>query len=153
MALPGRNPVLFFASGCCAGYVPFAPGTAGSAVGLLLFYMLATLPLALYCAVTCIITLLAIWLAGKAEKILGKKDPPQVVIDEIAGQLITLAALPPHWAYMLGGFLLFRIFDIIKPWPANKINSDMHGGAGIVLDDVVAGFYANLLLQLVRLAF
>ena len=153
MVLPARSPVLFFASGCCAGYVPFAPGTAGSAVGLLLFYLLATLPPALYCILILIITLLAIWLAGKAEKILGRNDPPQVVIDEIAGQLITLAAVPAHWAYMLGGFLLFRILDIVQPWPANKINRDMHGGAGIVLDDVVAGIYANLLLQLVRAAF
>jgi phosphatidylglycerophosphatase A len=153
MRQPGRSPVLFFASGCCAGYAPVAPGTAGSAVGLLLFYLLATLPTALYCAVTCIITILAIWLAGKAEKFLGRNDPPQVVIDEIAGQLITLAALPAHWIYVLAGFLLFRLFDIIKPRPANKINRDMHGGAGIVLDDVVAGLYANFVLQLARVLF
>ena len=153
MRRPARSLVLFFASGGCAGYSPLAPGTAGSVVGLLLFYLLATLPPALYCAVTFIIILIAIWLAGKAEKLLGRNDPPQIVIDEIAGQLITLAVLPANWIYMLAGFLLFRLLDIIKPWPANKINSDMHGGAGIVLDDVVAGLYANLILQLARMVF
>ena len=153
MRRAARSLVLFFASGCCAGYAPVAPGTAGSIVGLLLFYVLAPLPTALYCAVTCIFTLLAIGLAGKAEKFLGVNDPPLVVIDEIAGQLITLAALPAHWIYMLAGFFLFRLFDIIKPWPANKINRDMHGGSGIVLDDVVAGLYANFVLQLARVLF
>jgi phosphatidylglycerophosphatase A len=153
MARQSRRLVLFFASGCCAGYAPVAPGTAGSAVGLLLFYLLANLPLTVYCGFTCIIILLAVWLAGTAEKFLGTNDPPQVVIDEIAGQLITMAALPAHWIYMLAGFFLFRLFDIIKPWPANKINRGMHGGAGIVLDDVVAGLYANFILQLARVVF
>lgn len=151
MATPFRGPVLFLATGCGAGYAPIAPGTAGSAVGVLLFYILSPLPLAWYLAIIVFVTLGAIRFSGKAEKILGTKDPPQVVIDEIAGQLITLALLPPNWQYMLAGFLLFRLFDIIKPWPANTINRDMHGGAGIVLDDVVAGFYANLLLQIARM--
>ena len=150
MATSSRGPVLFLATGCGAGYAPLAPGTAGSAVGVLLFYILSPLPLAWYLAITVFVTLGAIWFSGKAEKILGTNDPPQVVIDEIAGQLITLALLPPDWHYMLAGFLLFRLLDIIKPWPAHKINRDMHGGAGIVLDDVVAGVYANLLLQIVR---
>ena len=153
MRRPVRSPVLFFASGCCSGYAPLAPGTAGSAVGLLLFYLLSPLPLAWYLAIIAAVTLAAIWCAGTAEKILGTNDPPQVVIDEIAGQLITLAALPAHWTYMLGGFLLFRLLDIIKPWPANTINRDMHGGAGIVLDDVVAGVYANIVLQLLKSIF
>jgi len=153
MATAFRGPVLFLATGCGAGYAPLAPGTAGSAVGVLLFYLLSPLPLIWYLAIIAAVTLAAIWCAGKAEKILGTNDPQQVVIDEIAGQLITLAALPAHWTYMLGGFLLFRLLDIIKPWPANTINRDMHGGAGIVLDDVVAGVYANLLLQIARAVF
>ncbi len=150
MATPSRGPVLFLATGCGAGYAPFAPGTAGSAVGVLLFCLLAPLPLTWYLAIIVFVTLAAIWCAGKAEKIFGTNDPPQVVIDEIAGQLITLAALPTNWTYLVGGFLLFRLLDIIKPWPANTINRDMHGGAGIVLDDVVVGVYANLVLQVAR---
>jgi phosphatidylglycerophosphatase A len=142
--------VLFLATGCGAGYAPLAPGTAGSAVGVLLFYLLSSLPLPWYFAITVLVTLAAIWCAGTAEKIIGTNDPPQVVIDEVAGQLITLAALPAHWTYLLGGFFLFRLLDIIKPWPANTINRDLHGGAGIVLDDVVAGIYANVLLQIVH---
>jgi phosphatidylglycerophosphatase A len=153
MPTPFRSPVLLLATGFGAGYAPFAPGTAGSALGVLLFYLLSALPLAWYCAILVAVTLAAIWCAGRAEKILGTNDPPRVVIDEIAGQLITLAALPAHWAYMLAGFLLFRLLDIIKPWPANRINRDMHGGAGIVLDDVVAGIYANFLLQIARAVF
>jgi phosphatidylglycerophosphatase A len=151
MAAPFRSPVLFLATGCGAGYAPLAPGTAGSAVGVLLFYVLSSLPLPWYIAITVFVTLASIWCAGTAERMLGTNDPPQVVIDEIAGQLITLAALPAHWTYMLGGFLLFRLLDIIKPWPANRINRDMHGGAGIVLDDVVAGVYANIVLQIARI--
>ena len=150
MATSFRGPVLFLATGCGAGYAPLAPGTAGSAVGVLLFYMLSPLPLTWYLAIIAAVTLAAIWCAGTAEKILGTNDPPQVVIDEVAGQLITLAALPAHWTYMLGGFLLFRLLDIIKPWPANIINRDINGGRGIVLDDVVAGVYANIILQLVK---
>lgn len=151
MAASLSSPVLFLATGCGAGYAPFAPGTAGSAVGVALFYFLSPLPLPWYLAILVTGTLAAIWCSGRAEKIIGANDPPQVVIDEIAGQLITLAALPAHWTYMLGGFFLFRLFDVIKPWPANKINRDMHGGAGIVLDDVVAGIYANVLLQVARI--
>jgi len=153
MARQSGRLVLFFASGCGAGYAPVAPGTAGSIVGLLLYYLLATLPPARYCAVTGIIIMLAIGLAGKAEKFLGAHDPPQVVIDEIAGQLIALAVLPVHWTYILAGFLLFRFFDITKPWPAGAIDRDIRGGAGIVLDDVVAGLYANFVLQLARVLF
>jgi len=151
MPRPALRPSILLATGFGAGYVPIAPGTAGSAVGVLLFYLLSPLPPAWYLSITAFVTLAAIWFSGRAEKILGTNDPPQVVIDEIAGQLITLALLPPDWHYMLAGFLLFRLVDIIKPFPANKINRDMHGGAGIVLDDVVAGIYANLLLQIARI--
>ena len=147
MTRPSLRPSILLATGFGAGYAPVAPGTAGSAQGVLLFFILSQLSLSLYLGITVLITLFAIWSSGVAEKACGRKDPPHVVIDEIAGQLIALAALPANWKFMLAGFLLFRLFDIVKPWPANMINRDMPGGAGIVLDDVVAGVYANLLLQ------
>lgn len=145
------RPSTALATGFGAGYVPGAPGTAGAAVGVLFFLILSRLSPPAYLAAAAAITLAAVWIAGTAEKAFGTQDPPQVVIDEIAGQLIALALLPPEWPYLLAGFLLFRLFDIVKPWPAGKINRDMHGGAGIVLDDVVAGVYANIVLQVVRL--
>lgn len=147
------RPSTVLATGFGAGYVPRAPGTAGSAVGVLLFLILSHLSPAAYLAATAAVTLAAIWIAAASEKAFGTKDPPQIVIDEIAGQLIALALLPPDWRYVLAGFALFRFFDIVKPWPANKINRDMPGGAGIVLDDVVAGVYANAVAQCARIFF
>ncbi len=146
MPRPALRPSMLLATGFGAGYVPVAPGHGRLCRGRAAFLSSVTPAACLVsCHNRCHNACSPSGCSGKAEKILGTKDPPQVVIDEIAGQLITLALLPPHWTYMLAGFLLFRLFDIIKPWPANKINRDMHGGAGIVLDDVVAGVYANLL--------
>ena len=147
------RPTILLATGFGAGYAPVAPGTAGSALGVLLFYLLPPLPPVFYAGILVAITLCAVGIAGAAERTLGTKDPPQVVIDEVAGQLIALAFLPAHWGYLLAGFLLFRLFDIAKPWPANTINRHMKGGAGIVLDDVVAGVYANIVLHAARTFF
>ncbi len=145
------RPSVLLATGFGAGYIPKAPGTAGAAEGCLLFLLLSPLPAPLYYAATVLVTIVAIWSSGLAEKALGVKDPPQVVIDEIAGQLIALAAAPCQWPYVLAGFALFRLFDIVKPWPVNRINDGVPGGAGIVLDDVAAGLYAGIILQAARM--
>ena len=94
---------------------------------------------------------LSIWVAHLAETVFSEKDPQIVVIDEIAGLLVAMAAVPLRPGYVVAGVVLFRLFDIMKPFPANRINDRMTGGAGIVLDDVVAGVYANLVLQAARL--
>ena len=87
------------------------------------------------------------WASGRAEKISGITDPSFVVIDEVAGQLITLFLLPFSWKILIAGFILFRVFDVIKPFPARRAEK-LHGGWGIMMDDVLAGLYGNILLQL-----
>lgn len=147
----GRRLVLFLATGAYSGYFPFMPGTVGTVVGILFFAVLASLSLPLYLLTTVAFIALSVWVSEQAEQIFKKKDASQIVIDEIAGFLVTMAFLPASWKYVVAGFVLFRIFDIWKPYPANRINDNMHGGAGVVMDDIVAGIYANLVLQIARL--
>jgi phosphatidylglycerophosphatase A len=129
-----------------SGYSPVAPGTAGSLVGLLLFWPLA--PLAWWLQATAIAVLLVVGTAaaGRVAEITGKKDPGLVVVDEVVGQWITIAALPLTPFALLLGFVLFRVMDVVKPWPARQLEA-LPGGLGIMADDVAAGVYAHLALQ------
>ncbi len=145
-----RRGVVFLATGCLSGYLKPAPGTFGTLAAVPLFFLCASLPIPVYCGIVAVSLVVAVVVSDAAEKLLGKKDPSIVVIDEIVGYLITMATFGPDWRYIVAGFFLFRIFDIVKPYPAGLINSKMRGGAGIVLDDVVAGIYANAVLQVVR---
>jgi phosphatidylglycerophosphatase A len=139
---------MFIASGAYSGYMPKAPGTWGSLLGVGLWLGLRRLELMPYLAIVAAFFILGAVCAGAGEKILDRGDPGIVVIDEIVGQWIALAAAPYHPAAILSGFLLFRIFDILKPFPAGWLDRHIHGGLGIMLDDVVAGFYALLVLQI-----
>lgn len=139
---------MFIATGAGSGYLPKAPGTWGSAVGVLLWLPLSRLEAAPYLAVVAVLFALGVFGAGAAEKILDRPDPSIVVIDEIVGQLIALSFAPAHPAALLAGFLLFRFFDILKPFPVGWIDRHLHGGLGIMLDDVAAGLYALLVLHL-----
>jgi phosphatidylglycerophosphatase A len=140
------------ATGLGSGYCPVAPGTAGSAVGLALVIALRqasfgplrlTLSLALLAGLLFVV---GVWSAGKAERAFGRVDPGQVVIDEILGQIITFVATPRvHWAWLIVGFILFRVFDVTKPFPARRAER-FPGGWGIMLDDIVAGFYSLVVL-------
>ncbi|MCX8044684.1 MAG: phosphatidylglycerophosphatase A [Desulfobacterota bacterium] len=150
MKVFGKGVVLFFATGAGSGYAPVMPGTVGSAVGIPLYMVLAGLPLLWYGVVVAVCIFAAIWLSSRAERYFGRNDPPQIVIDEVCGLLVTLIGLPATWYTVAAGFLIFRILDVLKPFPANRINNHLHGGAGIVLDDIVAGVYANALLHCVR---
>lgn len=145
-----KNLVLFFATGCYSGFSPGAPGTAGSAIGVALFWFLSPLSFSLYVLTVIAFVFLSIWCAARASVIFQKKDPPQVVMDEIAGYLVTMAAVPLSWGYVIAGFILFRIMDILKPYPIRWIDQNVAGGYGIVLDDVLAGVYANIILQIAR---
>ncbi|MDD2464627.1 MAG: phosphatidylglycerophosphatase A [Desulfobulbus sp.] len=140
---------MFIATGAYSGYLPKAPGTWGSAVGVLIWFLLARLPQASYWATVAVLFVLGVISAGAAEKIVDRGDPGLVVIDEIVGQLITLGLAPLNPLAALVGFVLFRFFDILKPFPANWVDSHLHGGLGIMLDDIIAGCYALLVLQLV----
>jgi phosphatidylglycerophosphatase A len=134
------------ATGLGSGYSPFAPGTAGSIVGLLLFLPLAGLTWPVQLAATGAVTLVGAIAAGRVARGVGRKDPGLVVVDEVAGQCITFLALPITPVTALAGFLLFRAMDIVKPWPARDLER-LPGGWGIMADDVAAGIYAHLALR------
>jgi phosphatidylglycerophosphatase A len=140
--------ILLIATGFYSGYLPKAPGTWGSLVGLLLVYLLNYFSLPVYLASTVFLFNVGIFAAGETEKILDNRDPGVVVIDEIVGMLITMIAVPLNPLTMLLGFFLFRVFDIVKPFPVNIFDQRFHGGLGIMLDDVMAGIYSLLTLQL-----
>ena len=146
------------ATGFGTGYFPFASGTVGSLIGILLYIALIQFtPLQMiHIAFALIICIIGIPVSTKAEKLFGKKDPGTIVIDEIAGCLVFLAfspelkaygsfIYPPIW-YLISGFLLFRIFDILKPYPANKLQA-LNGGTGVMADDIIAGIYTALVLK------
>jgi phosphatidylglycerophosphatase A len=135
------------ATGLGSGYSPVAPGTAGSLVGLLLFLPLAGRALWIQLAAVVAVTILGVLAGGRLATMLGAKDPGMVVVDEVAGQWITLLALPMTPVIAVAGFLLFRVMDIVKPWPARALER-LPGGLGIMADDVAAGIYAHLLLRL-----
>ena len=140
--------IMIIATGFYSGYLPKAPGTWGSLVGLLLFFLLHTLSLEIYLAVVAGIFLIGTFAAGEAEKIMDYQDPGLVVIDEIVGMLVTMIAIPATPLAMALGFTLFRIFDIWKPFPVGFVDQRLHGGLGIMLDDIVAGIYSLIILQL-----
>jgi phosphatidylglycerophosphatase A len=138
------------------GYFPVAPGTVGSAVGVGLVMALAQLPvtrferIGLVAAAVAGLGALGVWAAGRAEKFYGRADPSQVVIDEVVGQMIALALRPDaRWPWLLAGFLIFRILDVLKPPPVRQLER-LPGGWGIMLDDVAAGLYGLAVLALLR---
>jgi phosphatidylglycerophosphatase A len=139
--------ILFIATGAYSGYLPKAPGTWGSLVGVGLWAILTGLPLGLYLLLVCTVFVIGTFCAGSTEKIVDRPDPSIVVIDEVAGQLLALTAAPLHPLAALTGFLLFRFFDILKPFPVGWFDRHVHGGLGIMLDDIFAGLYAFLILQ------
>ncbi len=153
------GPAIWIATAGGAGYAPIAPGTAGSLVGIGLVVALGRLHLdrawsGIVLIIVCaLLFAVGVWAAGEAEKFFARVDPSQVVIDEVVGQAITFLLLPfADWKWLLGGFLLFRAFDIVKPFPARQAER-IPRGWGIMVDDVVAGLYAMLVLTALRLAF
>ncbi len=145
--------VMFIATGCFIGKIPFAPGTFGSLAGILLCFILSKTsePVAIFCIILFII--FSIWIAGDAEKILKIKDPGSIVIDEIAGMAVTLIGLPFNFFYVATGFIIFRVLDITKPFPIRYIEKRISGGAGVVLDDVAAGIFGNIILRIIFFLF
>jgi phosphatidylglycerophosphatase A len=144
---------LMLAKGFGAGSSPLAPGTIGSLWGILLGYAMARCALAATLAIAVGVVLIGVWAAGRAERLIGKKDAPEIVVDEVAGMTITLAGLPFTLPHVAAGFIIFRMLDIAKPPPARWAEEHMVGGWGVVMDDVVAGVYGNLLLRAGALLF
>ncbi|CAG0902189.1 unnamed protein product [Cyprideis torosa] len=143
------NHILYaIATGLYVGRLPKAPGTWGSLAAFIPWLALKDLPLALYMAAVLFLLCLGFLVAGSMEKYLQARDPSLIVIDEIVGMLIALTLVPNHPLALLLAFAFFRLFDITKPWPIRFFDRHVHGGLGIMLDDVVAGIFALVLLQL-----
>ena len=136
------------ATACYVGRVPFAPGTAGSLAGIALYWLVRQSGSWTVEGIAVIATLvLGIWSASVAERVMGRKDPGFVVIDEVLGMLVTLAFLDVTVSAAMTGFFLFRIFDVLKPFPAGRLEH-LHGGFGVMMDDAMAGIYAHVVLRL-----
>ena len=142
---------VFLATGFYVGNVPFAPGTFGSLLGLPLCYLVARFQWPAAIMAVLIFTGLAVWVSGDAARTLKRKDPGCIVIDEMAGMVITLIGVPLNPASVIIGFILFRILDIVKPFPIRSIDRRLSGGLGIVADDIVAGIFANILTRILLL--
>lgn len=148
-----KHLIIFFATGCYSGFFPLAPGTFGTVIGVGLFLLIGNLPAPAYAAFCVAFIAFSIWISNQAQDIFAETDPQKVVIDEIAGFLVTMAFHSTNWLIIIAGFILFRIFDIVKPWPAGWVEKKFTDGRGIVFDDVFAGVYANAALWLVAFVF
>ncbi len=142
-----REIIIFLAQGAYSGRAPVAPGTAGTLAGVLLYLGMKDLPVPVYAALCVLIFLIGIWVAGRAETMLGRTDHPSIVIDEIAGYLVSLVMVPASWPIIAAAFVLFRAFDIVKPYPLKRLQK-LRGGPGVMLDDMGAGIYTNVVLQI-----
>lgn len=146
------DPVHFLAFGFGLGRMPVAPGTFGTLAGIPFFLLLQPLSLAAYLACVAAMFLAGIWLCHRTARDLGVHDHPGIVWDEIVGYLVTMTAAPAGWPWLVLGFVLFRVFDILKPWPIRHFDRRVPGGLGIMLDDVLAGVFAAAIMQAVLAA-
>jgi phosphatidylglycerophosphatase A len=143
------NPIHFLALGFGSGLAPKAPGTFGTIAAIPLVCLLAySTTLSGYILVTLLASLIGVWLCGKTAHDMMVHDDSSIVWDEIAGLLITMIAVPLSWQTLLLGFILFRIFDILKPWPISYLDARVHGGFGIMVDDILAGVFALILMHI-----
>ncbi len=139
--------VILAASWFGAGFSPVASGTVGTLAAIPLYLLMMRLPLPVYVTVTVVFTLCSCWISGRAEEVFGEKDSSKIVIDEVAGYLLTMVAVPGSWKTVSLGFLLFRFFDVSKIPPARYFDRHLKNGYGVVLDDVVAGVYSCISLH------
>lgn len=147
------HPVHFLAFGAGSGLSPWAPGTMGTLAAIPVFLLMSGLSLLPYLIITILLFAVGIWICGESSRLLGVHDHSGIVWDEIVGFLVTMVAVPAQWVWILAGFLLFRLFDIWKPWPIRLLDQHVHGGFGIMVDDLVAGIFAAVILQLLMRFF
>lgn len=143
-----RRFVILFATWWGTGYSPIASGTVGTLAAIPLYLLLVRLPILNYILLLIPLTIFSCWVSGRAETIFNEKDSGKIVIDEVVGYLVTMTGVPLSWESVVLGFFLFRFFDVVKVPPANIIDRHMENGTGVVLDDVVAGLYACVLLHI-----
>jgi phosphatidylglycerophosphatase A len=142
-----QSIILFLATGAYSGNIPFAPGTWGTLVGLPLCYFLSLLTWPLQLIMLFLFMPFAAWISGQGEQYLGGKDPGAIVIDEIAGIMVTLVFVPFSFFHAIVGFLLFRFFDILKPYPISRAETYFQGGTAVLMDDIIAGIFARIILE------
>jgi phosphatidylglycerophosphatase A len=142
------NPIHALAFGFGSGLSPKAPGTVGTLAAIPFYLLISSLPLALYIAVLIVTFAVGVYLCDKTSKDLGVHDHPGIVWDEFVGYWITMLAAPAGWLWIVVGFLWFRLFDVLKPWPINWLDAKVEGGFGIMIDDVLAGFMALACLHI-----
>ncbi|BFM14142.1 phosphatidylglycerophosphatase A [Maricurvus nonylphenolicus] len=142
-----RQPVHWLAFGFGSGLSPKAPGTAGTLAAIPLYLLLAELSLIPYVIMLLVTFAVGVYLCGKTADDLGVHDHPGIVWDEFVGYWITMLLAPAGWSWVIIGFILFRIFDVLKPWPIRWLDKHVHGGLGIMIDDVLAGVFAWLVMQ------
>lgn len=144
-----KDPGHLLSLGFGSGLSPFAPGTAGTLVAIPIYYLAISFTTPVWYAIlTLAVTVLGIYLCDRTTRALGVHDHPAIVWDEVAGYLITMLFVPFSLTTVIVGFVLFRLFDILKPWPVSVIDTRMKGGLGVMLDDVIAGLYALMCLHL-----
>lgn len=144
-----RHPAHCLSLGFGSGLSPMAPGTCGTLVGIPLYLLLRDLSLPYYLAVIGGFFLLGAYVCGKTSITLGRADPGAIVWDEIVGYLCAMVQAPRGWVWIVVGFVLFRLFDILKPWPIGWLDQRIKGGLGIMLDDVMAAVFSLICLQLI----
>lgn len=143
----GEKGIILLATGFYTGYAPVVPGTFGTLVGIPIAFFLSLLGRTAATVILAVVILVSCWVADRAEKIYGMKDPNDIVIDEVVGYLVTVWLLPFTWFTVVAGFILFRVLDILKPFPIRKVEGWIPGGAGVVMDDVLAGVYGWIILH------
>lgn len=139
---PFRSPVQFLAFGFGSGLSPQAPGTVGTLFAIPVFLLIAEWPLLWYSVFVLAAAAAGVWICDRASAQLGVHDHPGIVWDEFVGYWITMWAVPVDWVWMVVGFLVFRVYDIVKPWPIGVLDKKVQGGFGIMIDDIVAGVMA-----------
>ncbi len=144
------NPNHFFAFGFGSGLAPKAPGTFGTLAAVPIYWLIQDLSWPLYLSWLLVTFVLGVFWCDRSSKVLGVHDHGGIVWDEFVGYWVTMFMAPAGWLWMLVGFVLFRLFDIVKPWPIRWLDEKVHGGFGIMLDDLVAGILAALCLQLLH---
>lgn len=141
-----KKIILFIACGFGTGFSPVAPGTFGSLIGIPAYFVILLFSWQVQIVLVALLIIIAVITAHIGAKILGKEDPGSIVIDEIAGQVITLWGVEFTLVNVVAGFVLFRFFDILKPFPIKILEKRVPGGAGIVVDDIMAGIYARIVM-------
>lgn len=148
-----KRPVHFLAFGFGAGLMPHAPGTFGTLVAVPIYLLIMQLSVPAYLAVLAAMTVVGVWVCDRTTVDLGVHDHGGIVWDEMVGYLLTLTAVPPTWWNIVLAFVLFRVFDIAKPWPINWVDKRVSGGLGIMVDDIIAALFALPILHLLNYLF